>query len=87
MKKQSCRLLIVLGWTLAGCAPTQRVASVYENPLMADRAYAKILVVGVTENTDRRRRFEDDVVRSFATKDVGAVSALATLGSEPGPQS
>ena len=80
MKKQSYRLLIVLGWMLAGCAPTQRVANVYENPAMAGKAYAKVLVVGATENTDRRRHFEDDVVRSFAAIDVGAVSSLATIG-------
>jgi hypothetical protein len=82
MKKQSYRLLLVLGWTLAGCAPSQtRVENTYQNPLLADRAYAKVLVVGVTENADRRRTFENDVVRSFADMEVGAVSALTQLGS------
>jgi hypothetical protein len=67
---------------LAGCAPTQQVTSVYENPLLADRAFAKILVVGAHPNVDRRRRFEDDVVRSFANMNVGAVSVLGARGGD-----
>ena len=82
MKKQSCRLLVVFAWMIAGCAPTQRVDSVSENPLLADRAYAKILVVGAHADVERRRRFENDVVRSFAAQGVGAVSILTTRGGD-----
>jgi hypothetical protein len=80
--KHSFRWLSLLLWIGAGCAPTQQVASVYENPLLADRAFAKILVVGAHPNVDRRRRFEDDVVRSFAEMNVGAVSVLTARGGD-----
>ena len=65
MKIQSSRLLIVLALLVAGCAAAQTVASVYQNPRMAKKAYAKILVVGAQADVERRGRFENEVVRSF----------------------
>ncbi len=82
MKNQSPRLLSVLALLFAACAPAQPVAKVYENPRIAGKTYTTILVVGALGNADRRRRFENDVVRSFAAQNVSAVSAIETLGGD-----
>jgi hypothetical protein len=82
MMNQSARLLIALAWTIALNADAQSVTGVYENPRMAGRMYAKILIVGAHADVDRRRRFENDVVTSFEAQGVGAVSALTTLAGD-----
>jgi hypothetical protein len=47
---------------------------------MAGMAYAKILVVGANTGLDRRRQFENEVVRSLDAQEVEAISTLDMLG-------
>ena len=82
MSKQFHRLLIVLACMVAGSAAAQSVTSIYQSPPLSGSAYAKILVVGMHADANRRRRFEDDAVGAFTAQGVGAVSTLATRGGD-----
>jgi hypothetical protein len=80
--KMSSRWLVALALLVAGSASAQSVASVYQNPRMSGRTYAKILVVGAHADVERRRRFEKEVVRSLGALGIGAISALENLGDQ-----
>ena len=54
-------LATLLGLIAAGCSQPTQVSGRWEQPGYADGPFSRILVVGVSENAGRRRRFENEM--------------------------
>jgi hypothetical protein len=77
-RKLHCAML--LGLLFAGPAIGDEVSKVYEDPAF-DGPVAKILVVGVHEDTGVRGQFENTVSRALRAAGASAEASLYTLSS------
>ena len=70
----------LLGLFLAGAAAGDEVVKVYEDPAF-DGTLAKILVVGVHEDTGTRGQFENTLSRALRAAGASAEASLYTVSS------
>jgi len=75
-------VLGLLGATaLLGCSTADRVVRLYENPDFVGGPFTNVLVVGVHEDADARRRFESSVAGSIREGDTNATPSLNFMRS------
>jgi hypothetical protein len=74
-------LAAVILATLSACASTT-LDTTWRDPTFAGPPFAKVLVVGSTDNAENRRIFEDAVVGELRARDVGAVASYMLIPDE-----
>jgi hypothetical protein len=67
--------------TLAACAATS-LDTTWRDPTFAGQPFARVLVVGSTDNAEHRRIFEDAVVGELRARGVGAVASHTLIPDE-----
>jgi hypothetical protein len=80
-RKSRCLLAVSVVLALGGCAQT-KLNAVWKDPTYAGDRLRKILVIGVAENLDRRKTFENQFVAALELKGVDAVSSLRLIPGE-----
>ena len=66
---------------LLGCSTSDRVVRLYENPDFVGGPFTNILVVGVHEDADARRRFESGVAGAIREGGTSATPSLNFMRS------
>jgi len=69
---------------LLGCGTADRVVRLYENPEFVGGPFTNILVVGVHEDADARRRFESGVAGAIREGGTSATPSLNFMRSSDG---
>jgi hypothetical protein len=69
---------------LLGCGTADRVVKLYENPEFVGGPFTNILVVGVHEDADARRRFESGVAGAIRKGGTSATPSLNFMRSSDG---
>jgi hypothetical protein len=70
-----------LALIVSACASTT-LDMTWRDPTYEGRPFAKVLVVGSTDNADNRRIFEDILVGELASRGVGAVASYTLIPGE-----
>jgi hypothetical protein len=65
----------------AGCASSIGIDDIYRDVSFDGAPFSRILVVGIHDDANLRRRFEDGLVRSLARSGTSAVSSVVAMGS------
>jgi len=74
-------LLLLLLFTVAGCASVSMVSSVKE-PTAPPRSYRNFLVVGISDNSQRRQVFEEIMAAELRKKGLSATPSYTVTGVE-----
>jgi hypothetical protein len=81
--KTRVRAAILIGGLaliVSACASTT-LDMTWRDPTYEGRPFAKVLVVGATDNADNRRIFEDVLVSELKSRGVGAVASYTLIPS------
>lgn len=83
MKTRSSAAMLSVGLALivSGCAATT-LDMTWRDPTYEGRPFAKVLVVGSTDNADNRRIFEDILVGELKARGVEAVASYTLIPGE-----
>jgi len=74
-------LLLFAVTLIAACAAPDRVVRLYRDAEFVGGPFSSVLVVGVHEDADMRRRFEESVVRYLTATDTDAASSIEHMGA------
>ena len=67
---------------LSGCATSERIVKVFEDPNFDAGPFTRILVVGVHEDRGIRRQFENSLVAAMNTTGPAAVASLSLMSAD-----
>ena len=67
---------------LSGCAASERIVKVFEDPNFDAGPFTRILVVGVHEDAGIRRQFENSLVAAMNTTGPAAVASLSLMSAD-----
>jgi hypothetical protein len=83
MKTRSIAVVLLAGLALilSACASTT-LDMTWRDPTYEGRPFAKVLVVGATDDRENRRIFEDVVVRELTNRGVAAVASHTLIPDE-----
>ena len=81
MKMPSGASVLAAALVLCACASTS-LDTTWRDPTYTGRPFTKVLVVGVTDNAENRRIFEDTVVRELKNRGVDAVASYTLIPQE-----
>lgn len=74
--------LVLLVMLLTGCMSATHVRSTWHEPEGSRGPYGKILVIGVSENSKRRRNFEESVVTEIGSSKTRGWSSVRQMGAK-----
>jgi hypothetical protein len=76
-------LAVLLCTVVAGCGSQTRIEKLYQDPEVRGVQYQRLLVIGVTGDSDQRRRIEDLLAAGLTAEKVTAIPGYTRLGPSP----
>ena len=77
----TCALAAILTILLiAACVPQTEVIKLYDKPDRVDKAYERLLVVGITGDAGARRRLEELITGQLAAANIAATAGYTETG-------
>jgi len=71
--------ILVIGWLFLGCSSTQ-LMDTWKNPDFDTYSPNKILIIGITSNSDAREKFEEQLKKEIELMGTEAMTSLEFFG-------
>jgi hypothetical protein len=68
---------------IAGCGTQTEIVKLHDDKMVRSAPYGKILVVGITNDVDERRKLEDRLAQDLAAAGIKSVAAYSVAGLTP----
>lgn len=79
-----CVVVMVLGLCTSACTPQDTVVKLYEEPGDTVREYNRLLIVSISSDAQRRKTFEEEIVRQLRRFSVEAFTSYNDLEYKDG---